>query len=178
MARTSHGSQRCSVVLCVYNFDTVEPPPSHQPRVAVRLYLPAVPLSHSCLSFIRDSFCHKVITFVVHTHTHSFSVQFTHATQAGGKPIDELEHGAGTGPAKDPVPELRASPGALPGGERRAGSRARPTRAPQSSDLKRLAAPTTPITVVSRGSTGGRAQREQQAGRGRWLVRARGRRAR
>eukprot|EP00964_Phaeocystis_antarctica_P022806 scaffold12704_cov53-Phaeocystis_antarctica.AAC.1 len=45
-----------------------------------------------------------------------------------------IEHAPGTDPAKDPVHEVRALPGALPGGERRARSRARPTRARKAGE--------------------------------------------
>eukprot|EP00964_Phaeocystis_antarctica_P136995 scaffold101478_cov53-Phaeocystis_antarctica.AAC.1 len=56
------------------------------------------------------------------------------AANAGGKPFDEIEHEPGTDPANNPVHELRALPGALPGGERRARSRARPTRARKAGE--------------------------------------------
>eukprot|EP00964_Phaeocystis_antarctica_P053404 scaffold31337_cov55-Phaeocystis_antarctica.AAC.1 len=45
-----------------------------------------------------------------------------------------IEHEPGTDPAKDPVHELCALPGALPGGERRARSRARPTSAREAGE--------------------------------------------
>ena len=53
---------------------------------------------------------------------HIYTPRHTHPStrQAGGKPIDERGPKARVAAAKDPVRELRASPRALPGGQRRA----------------------------------------------------------